>query len=178
MDFGTKIDPPVPMGIPQPAIGKNNSQSVKKAAEAFESYLLGTILQEFAKATQMTKKSYAEETQMSLFYEKVADIMAKKGIGLKEMLSRYAERGAKVSGKNGENKISRRYRTMKIDKDKQLQLLQNLSGPSSAKAKTDASQAAPNRAVKRIGQSGTVGLEGRSERLKGKKKAIPDGERR
>ncbi len=31
---------------------------------------------------------------------------------------------------------------MKIDKDKQLQLLQNLAGPSSAKAKTDASQTA------------------------------------
>ena len=31
---------------------------------------------------------------------------------------------------------------MKIDKDKQLQLLQNLSGPSSTKAKPDASQTA------------------------------------
>ena len=62
------------------------------------------VLQEFAKATQWTKKSFAEETQMSLFYGKVADIMAKKGIGLKEMLSRYLERGAKVSGGNGENR--------------------------------------------------------------------------
>jgi len=104
MDFGTKIDPPVPMSIPQPAIGKSKSQDIEKTAEAFESYFLGTILQEFAKATQMTKKSYAEETQMSLFYEKVGDIMAKRGIGLKEMLSRYAERGAKVSGKNGEKR--------------------------------------------------------------------------
>ncbi len=45
---------------------------IEKTAEAFESYFLGTILQEFAKAAQLTKKSYAEETQMSLFYEKVA----------------------------------------------------------------------------------------------------------
>ncbi len=104
MDFGTKIDPPVPTSIPQPAIGKGKNQSIEKTAEAFESYFLGMILQEFAKATQMTKKSYAEETQMSLFYEKVGDIMAKKGIGLKEMLTRYAERGAKVSGKNGEKR--------------------------------------------------------------------------
>ena len=90
------------MNVPQPNIGKDKNQSIEKTAEAFESYLLGTVLHEFAKATQMTKKSFAEETQMSLFYEKVADIMAKKGIGLKEMLSRYLERGAKVSGKNGE----------------------------------------------------------------------------
>ena len=104
MDFGTKIDPPVPTDRPASAILNNKNQSVEKVAEAFESYLLGTVLHEFAKATQMTKKSFAEETQMSLFYEKVADIMAKRGIGLKEMLLRYTERGAKVSGGIGENR--------------------------------------------------------------------------
>jgi len=105
MDIGTKIDPTVLTDRPTAAMLNNKSQSVEKVAEAFESYLLGTVLQEFAKATQMTKKSFAEETQTSLFYEKVADIMAKKGIGLKEMLLKYTERGAKVSGKNGENKL-------------------------------------------------------------------------
>ncbi len=104
MGFGTKIDPPVPTNLNQPNIGKGKNQSIEKTAQAFESYFLGTILQEFAKATHLTKKSYAEETQMSLFYEKVGDIMAKKGIGLKEMLSKYADRGAKVSGENGEKK--------------------------------------------------------------------------
>ena len=101
MDMGTKIDPPVFANGLQPAIGKDAGQSVEKTAAAFE-YLLGRILEEFGKATQMTKKSYAEETQMSLFYEKIGDLMAKRGIGLKEMLSRYAERGAKVLGKNGD----------------------------------------------------------------------------
>ena len=104
MDFGTKINPPVLTDRPTPPVLNNKNQSVEKVAEAFESYLLGTVLQEFAKATQMTKKSYAEETQTSLFYEKVADIMAKRGIGLKEMLLRYTERGAKVSGTNGDNR--------------------------------------------------------------------------
>jgi len=103
MDIGTKIDPPVSTDRQASAILNNKNQSVEKVAQAFESYLLGTVLQEFAKATQMTKKSFAEETQSSLFYEKVADIMAKKGIGFKEMLLRYTERGAKVSGKIGEN---------------------------------------------------------------------------
>ena len=104
MDFGTKIDPPILLNGFQMGPEKEKGQSVEKAAQAFESYLLGTILQEFGKATQMTKKSYAEEMQMSLFYEKVADVMAKKGIGLKEMLSRYVERGAKVSGENGDKR--------------------------------------------------------------------------
>ncbi len=104
MNFDTKIDPPVFTNRPAPDFGTGKGQSVEKMAESFESYLLGTVLQEFAKATQWTKKSFAEETQMSLFYGKVADIMAKKGIGLKEMLSRYLERGAKVSGGNGENR--------------------------------------------------------------------------
>jgi len=104
MDFGPKIDLPVLPSSLHPAPGKGKSQSVEKAAEAFESYLLGMILQEFGKATQMTKKSFAEQTQMSLFYEKVGDVMAKKGLGLKEMLSRYAKRGAKVSGENGDKR--------------------------------------------------------------------------
>ena len=102
MDTGSKIGTPVLASISQPPIGKGTGQSVEKTAAAFESYLFGKILQEFGKATQMTKKSYAEETQMSLFYEKVGDFIAKKGVGLKDMLSRYAERGAKVLGKNGD----------------------------------------------------------------------------
>ena len=102
MGFGTKIDPSVSPTLPQPDIGKGKNQSIEKTAKAFESYFVGTILQEFAKATHLTKKSYAEETQMSLFYEKVGDLVAEKGIGLKEMLSRYENRGAKVSGGKGE----------------------------------------------------------------------------
>ena len=102
MDFDSKITPPIPPITPNADVGKYKNQSVEKTAETFESYFLNSILQEFAKANQMTKKSYAEEMQMSLFYEKVADLMAKRGIGLREMLSRYMERGAKVSDKNGE----------------------------------------------------------------------------
>jgi Rod binding domain-containing protein len=39
--------------------------------------------------------------QMSMFYEKVADYLAKKGLGVKEVIAKYAERGAKVSEMNG-----------------------------------------------------------------------------
>ena len=41
---------------------------------------------------------------MSIVYEKVADYLADKGIGVKEMLMRYAgKENAKVSLKNGDN---------------------------------------------------------------------------
>jgi len=63
---------------------------------------------------------------------------------------------------------------MKIDKDKQLQLLQNLSGPSSSKAKPDASQTAAQAAAGTT--TDKVELSGSTAevaRLKAKTDAIP-----
>ena len=49
------------------------------------------------KTTQFSKKGYTEQTYMSIVYEKVADYLADKGIGVKEMLMRYADKeNAKV----------------------------------------------------------------------------------
>jgi hypothetical protein len=43
---------------------------------------------------------------MSVVYEKVADYLADKGIGVKEMLMRYADKeNAKVLQKSGDNVI-------------------------------------------------------------------------
>lgn len=102
MDIGMKIDQ---MIVPDrsPSIGgTEKGQTIEKAAEDFESFLLQSMLKELDKAMRITKRSFAEETQMSIFYEKVGDFMAKKGIGIKEMLVKYVERGAKVSPKKGE----------------------------------------------------------------------------
>jgi Rod binding domain-containing protein len=102
MDFGSKL------GIPGAVLPTTmNGAAAKKAtaaktAEEFESFLLFTILKEFDRTTQFTKKSSATETQMSIFYEKVAGFLAKKGIGIKQVLERYADRGAKVFKENGE----------------------------------------------------------------------------
>ena len=63
---------------------------------------------------------------------------------------------------------------MKIDKDKQLQLLQNLSGPSSTKAKPDASQTAAQGAADAT--TDKVELSGSTAevaRLKAKVDALP-----
>ena len=42
---------------------------------------------------------------MSIFYEKASEFMAKKGIGIKEVITRYLTRNdAKVFSGNGEHK--------------------------------------------------------------------------
>jgi Rod binding domain-containing protein len=109
MDTGIKLDPSAIVAGTER--GLSGTKSPKKTAEEFESFLIYTVLKEFQKAMNYTKKSYSEETQMSLFYEKAADALAQKGIGVKEVLTKYLVRGAqesierkaKVLPSNGEN---------------------------------------------------------------------------
>ena len=81
----------------------------EKVCKSFESYFIFNMLKELQKTTQLSKKKgYAEDTYMSIVYEKVADFIADKGIGIKEMLMRYADRGndkenAKVLKGSGDN---------------------------------------------------------------------------
>ncbi len=71
------------------------SQSMEKAAEGFEAYFLTNMLKEMSKTTQFDdKKSFAEETEMSIFYEKVGEFLAKKGVGIKDAILRYLSRNA------------------------------------------------------------------------------------
>jgi len=83
-----------------------SAKDVKTACEGFEAYLVSTMLSELQKTTGSSQKSYAEQTYFSMFHEKVAEFVAKKGIGIKEMLMRYVERGesSKVSAGKGDNR--------------------------------------------------------------------------
>jgi|WetSurMetagenome_2_1015567.scaffolds.fasta_scaffold43288_3 Rod binding domain-containing protein len=104
MDLGIKIDPPAAFSDAGRRTNSNKDASMEKTAEQFESFLIFSMLKEFEKATHSTKKSYAEQTQMSLFYEKVGDVLAKKGIGIRDMIAKYTERSVKVSDDKGENR--------------------------------------------------------------------------
>lgn len=104
MDLGMKTDPSAALLDVGKRTDTNKGGSIEKTAEQFESFLIFSMLKEFGKAMNITKKSYAEQTQMSLFYEKIGDFVAKKGIGIKDMIAKYVERGAKVLDGNGENK--------------------------------------------------------------------------
>ncbi len=82
-----------------------STKDVKTACEGFEAYLVSNMLNQLQKTTGFSKKSDAEQTYFSMFHEKVADFVAKKGIGIKEMLMRYVERAqnAKVSEGKADN---------------------------------------------------------------------------
>ena len=86
-------------------IEKGSSKNAKAACEGFEAYLLSNLLNQLQKTTGSSEKSQAEQTYFSMFNDKMAEVLAKKGIGIKEMLMRYVERGknAKVSGEKVDN---------------------------------------------------------------------------
>ncbi len=69
-----------------------STKDVKAACEGFEAYLVSTMLNQLQKTTGSSEKSYAEQTYFSMFHEKVAEFVAKKGIGIKDVLMRYLER--------------------------------------------------------------------------------------
>jgi Rod binding domain-containing protein len=63
------------------------------------------MLNQLQKTTGSSEKSYAEQTYFSMFHEKVAEFVAKKGIGIKDVLMRYLKRAesSKVSGGTADN---------------------------------------------------------------------------
>ena len=81
-------------------------KDAKAACEGFEAYLVSTMLNQLQKTTGSSEKSYAEQTYFSMFNQKVAEFVAKKGIGVKDVLMRYLERGqsSKVSGGTADNR--------------------------------------------------------------------------
>ena len=86
--------------------GPDPEKDKEKVCKSFEAYFINNILQQLQKTTQFSKKGYTEQTYMSVVYEKVADYLADKGIGVKEMLMHYADKGnAKVFQKSGDNVI-------------------------------------------------------------------------
>ena len=73
---------------------RNDPEKMKKTAEDFEALFIFNMLKELDKTSKLTKKGYMEESYMSIAYEKVSQYLAKnKGLGIKEMIMRYADRG-------------------------------------------------------------------------------------
>ncbi len=76
----------------------------EKVCRNFESFMLYSMLKYMEKTTKMSKKGYEEEAYMAMVYEKVADFLAEKGVGLKEMLMKYTEKeNVKVNPAIGDN---------------------------------------------------------------------------
>ena len=85
--------------------GKQTDEEREKACEGFEAYFIRNMLKEMEKTTHISKKELPEQTYMTVAIEKVADFIAQRGIGVKEMLMRYTNKeNVKVSGQNGDNR--------------------------------------------------------------------------
>jgi Rod binding domain-containing protein len=89
------------------AARSSKDKNLDKALEGFESFFLFTMLKELDKTTHFTKKKgCTEQTYMTVAYEKLGDYLAKKGVGIKEAMQRYLDRGvAKVSNAKGDNRV-------------------------------------------------------------------------
>jgi Rod binding domain-containing protein len=88
MEWSAKIDGPTGSVDATDGSAKRR-QSMEKAAEGFESFFMSNMLKEMGKTAQFGEKSYTEETEMSIFYEQVGDYLAKRGIGIKEVIMKY-----------------------------------------------------------------------------------------
>ncbi|OPY73290.1 MAG: hypothetical protein A4E64_02621 [Syntrophorhabdus sp. PtaU1.Bin058] len=64
----------------------------EKVCENFESFMIFVVLKNLEKTAKFGEKESQEQNYMSIAYEKVGDYLAKKGIGIKEMLMRYVDR--------------------------------------------------------------------------------------
>ncbi len=101
----------VPMegiGFPQGSIKSLTGRSdkdLKAACEGFEAYLIYTMLQECQKTVSFSEKNNSEQTYFSMMNERVAEVVARKGIGVKEMLMRYLKdtQNAKVMQETADN---------------------------------------------------------------------------
>jgi Rod binding domain-containing protein len=78
--------------------------NIEKVAQDFESFLMFTMMKEMGKTTCGSKKNFTEDTYMTLMYEKAADYLSKKGLGIKDMLVKYMDsRNIKVLKEKGDN---------------------------------------------------------------------------
>lgn len=89
-------------------------KDLKGACEGFEAYLVYTMLQECQRTTSLSEKSQAEQTYFSMMNEKVAEVVARKGIGVKEMLLRYLKgtENSKVTQEKADNIEKQRRRSI------------------------------------------------------------------
>jgi Rod binding domain-containing protein len=82
------------------------SKSTDKLGEEFEAFFITNMLKEMDKATHVTKKGFMRETYTAIMYEKLGEYLAKKGLGVKDMMKKYMERAGdpKVFGETGDNR--------------------------------------------------------------------------
>jgi Rod binding domain-containing protein len=84
---------------------KNIPGGAEKAAESFESFFVSLFLNELQKTVNLSeKKSFMEQNYMTMINQKVSEFIAKRGVGIKDVLMRYLEQAdTKVSPSSVDN---------------------------------------------------------------------------
>lgn len=89
-------------------------KEMEKAAKMFESYFIFLFLKEMEKLASMEKKDIARDSYMTVLYEKIADFLSDRGLGIKEMIKNtlkwqllkfYNEKGDNIIEKNKEASV-------------------------------------------------------------------------
>ncbi|MCX8111074.1 MAG: rod-binding protein [Syntrophorhabdaceae bacterium] len=83
--------------------GQKDESNIEKVAQDFESFLIYTMLKEMEKTVSSSGKSFMKQTYMSVMYEKLGDYIAKKGIGIKDMVAEHMKKNIKVLKEMGDN---------------------------------------------------------------------------
>lgn len=82
---------------------QKNESNIEKVAQDFESFLIYTMLKEMEKTVSSSDRSFMKQTYMSVMYEKLGDYIAKKGIGIKDIISEHMKKNIKVLKEMGDN---------------------------------------------------------------------------
>lgn len=83
---------------------KNLPANAEKVCENFEAFFVSILMSELQKTAGFSDKSFMEQGYMTMANQKVSEFIAKKGVGIKEMLMRYLEQGGpKVSPSSVDN---------------------------------------------------------------------------
>ena len=73
---------------------KSGKGDAEKAAVGFEAYFIQNMLKDLQTFTGASEKGFMEQTYYAIFNEKIADFLANKGIGIKELIMRYTEKNS------------------------------------------------------------------------------------
>jgi Rod binding domain-containing protein len=81
----------LPFAVNEGGIGAGNGErrDPEKVAQDFESIFIVFMMKEMGKTAQVRKKGYMEETYMAMVNQQVGECLARKGIGIKEMILKY-----------------------------------------------------------------------------------------
>jgi Rod binding domain-containing protein len=94
------------VGLDQiPNLEMRMEREIGKAARMLESYFLFVLLKEMGRLARLQGGDFSTDTYTTLLFDRLADFLARRGVGLAEMLEKgLKEKVLKFYGEIGDNK--------------------------------------------------------------------------